>query len=162
MTTRAVVFLDPYGMEVEWKTLQEIAATKAIDLWVLFPLGQAVNRLLTRKGEPPEGWARRLTAFFGTPEWKERFYRASPPVQASLFPTREEIEQEEVLERIANFEDIGEFFLERLSTIFERVSKRTLSLSNSRQIPIYLLCFAAGAPRGADTAVKIANDLLRQ
>jgi hypothetical protein len=29
--TRAVLFLDPYGMEVEWKTLEAIAATGAID-----------------------------------------------------------------------------------------------------------------------------------
>ena len=32
------MFLDPYGMEVEWKTLQAVAATRAIDVWFLFPL----------------------------------------------------------------------------------------------------------------------------
>lgn len=31
--TRAVLFLDPYGMDVEWATLQAIANTKAIDVW---------------------------------------------------------------------------------------------------------------------------------
>jgi three-Cys-motif partner protein len=36
---RAVVFLDPYGMQVEWSTIEALAATKAIDLWYLFPLG---------------------------------------------------------------------------------------------------------------------------
>jgi three-Cys-motif partner protein len=36
---RAVLFLDPYGMQVDWSTIQAIARTKAIDLWVLFPLG---------------------------------------------------------------------------------------------------------------------------
>jgi len=45
---RAVLFLDPYGMQVEWKTIEAIAATKAIDLWLLFPLGIGVNRLLTK------------------------------------------------------------------------------------------------------------------
>ena len=43
---RAVLFLDPYGMEVEWDTMVAIAKTQAIDLWILFPLGIAVNRLL--------------------------------------------------------------------------------------------------------------------
>jgi three-Cys-motif partner protein len=63
--TRAVVFLDPYGMQVEWKTIETIAYTKAIDLWILFPLGQAVNRLLIKR-EPPKGaWAYRLTTMFG-------------------------------------------------------------------------------------------------
>jgi three-Cys-motif partner protein len=32
---RAVLFLDPYGLSVEWTTLQSIARTQAIDLMVL-------------------------------------------------------------------------------------------------------------------------------
>lgn len=47
---RAVLFLDPYGMQVEWQTLEAVARTKAIDLWLLFPLGIGVNRLLTKDG----------------------------------------------------------------------------------------------------------------
>ncbi len=35
--TRAVLFLDPYGMHVEWATLEAIAGTEAIDVWYLFP-----------------------------------------------------------------------------------------------------------------------------
>src|SRR5215813_12690002 len=58
-------------MEVAWVTIEAIAQTQAIDLWLLFPLGQAVNRLLTRHG-PPEGlWAQRLTQMFGTEAWKD-------------------------------------------------------------------------------------------
>lgn len=34
---RAVLFLDPFGMHVEWTTLQAIAKTGAIDVWYLFP-----------------------------------------------------------------------------------------------------------------------------
>ena len=52
--TRAVVFLDPYGMQVDWATIEAMAYTKAIDLWILFPLGVGVNRLLLRN-RPPEG-----------------------------------------------------------------------------------------------------------
>jgi hypothetical protein len=33
-------------------------------------------------------------------------------------------------------------------------------LRNSRNNPLYLLCFASGNPRGAKTAVKIAQDIL--
>jgi len=53
---RAVLFLDPYGMQVEWKTIEAVAATKAIDMWLLFPLGIGVNRLLTRTGAIPSAW----------------------------------------------------------------------------------------------------------
>lgn len=34
---RAVLFLDPFGMHVEWSTLEAIAKTGAIDVWYLFP-----------------------------------------------------------------------------------------------------------------------------
>jgi len=42
---RAVVFLDPFGASVEWKVIEAIADTKAVDLWILFPHG-AINRML--------------------------------------------------------------------------------------------------------------------
>jgi three-Cys-motif partner protein len=151
-TNRAVVFLDPYGMEVEWSTIETIARTKAIDLWLLFPLGQAVNRVLTKE-RPPEGaWANRLTRFFGTPEWRHAFYRQS--TQMTLFGDEERIRKE------ADFEQIGRFFLDRLEEVFTRVADNPLYLCNRRNVPIYLLCFAAGNERGAPVAVKIAKDIL--
>ncbi len=51
---RAVVFLDPYGMQVRWKTIEMLGATNAVDLWYLFPLGSGVLRLLRRDGEIEE------------------------------------------------------------------------------------------------------------
>ena len=62
------MFLDPYGMQVKWSTLEAIASTRAIDMWLLFPLGQAVNRLLTRNKIPGGPRAERLTETFGTEE----------------------------------------------------------------------------------------------
>jgi len=75
---RAVVFLDPFGMQVEFATLEAIAKTQAIDLWLLFPIGQAVNRLLMKRQIPTDQWADRLTALFGTEEWKDEFYLYYP------------------------------------------------------------------------------------
>jgi three-Cys-motif partner protein len=54
-TCRSVMFLDPYGMQVDWPLIETIARTEAIDLWLLFPLGVAVNRLLTKNEPPPVG-----------------------------------------------------------------------------------------------------------
>ena len=59
--TRAVVFLDPYGGQVEWETIQAIAQTNAIDLWVLFPVGAVVNRLLIRNKPPSGAWPASLS-----------------------------------------------------------------------------------------------------
>ena len=34
---RAVMFLDSYGMQVDWSLIESIARTRAIDLWILSP-----------------------------------------------------------------------------------------------------------------------------
>jgi three-Cys-motif partner protein len=151
---RAVVFLDPYGMAVEWSTIEAIAQTEVTDLWILFPLGQAVNRLLPKSGPPPKPWAERLTLFFGTDEWEQAFYR--PPQQLSFLHT------EETVEKGINLEGVGAYFVERLSTIFAKVADNPLPLRNSKNVPIYLLCFAAANPKGAPTAVRIAQDILKR
>jgi three-Cys-motif partner protein len=148
---RAVVFLDPYGMQVEWKTLEAIAATQAIDMWLLFPLGQAINRLLTRQTIPSGRWSERLTALFGTDEWQAVFYATSP--QLSMF-------DEPQLVKTATFQSIQRFFVKRLESIFPKVAEPR-PLLNSRNVPLYLLCFAASNARVAPTAVKIAQHILQ-
>lgn len=150
--TRAVVFLDPYGMQVEWATIAAMGATRAIDLWVLFPLGVGVNRLL-RKTRVPEGrWASRLTSIFGTDDWQAAFYRES--TQPRFFGDEREFV------KVANFASISRFWVARLKTVFTEVASNPLLLRNSRNVPIYLLSFAAANPKGAKTAVKIAQDIL--
>ena len=57
---RAVLFLDPYGMQVTWDTIKAIAATNAIDLWILFPLGIGVNRMTPRRGKISDAWRKKL------------------------------------------------------------------------------------------------------
>ncbi|MEM7124904.1 MAG: three-Cys-motif partner protein TcmP [Chloroflexota bacterium] len=123
--SRAVVFLDPYGMAVDWVTIESIANTKAIDLWILLPIGQAINRMLTRQGPPQRAWGDKLTKFFGTESWEQAFYRQKQ--QPTLF------EMEEKFEKVANFESIGRFFIERLESVFEKVSQNSLVLSGSNR-----------------------------
>jgi len=150
--TRAVVFLDPYGMQVDWATIEAMASTKSIDLWVLFPLGVGVNRLLMKQ-RPPEGpWAERLTRILGTDTWRSAFYRESG--QRNLFSEKPDLIKD------ADFGTISKFWVTRLRSVFADVARNPLPLRNSRNVPIYLLSFAAANPRGAKTAVKIAQDIL--
>lgn len=151
---RAVVFLDPYGMQVDWETLRALARTKAVDLWMLFPLGVAVNRLLTSQGPPPAKWADALTRIFGTEDWRKVFYPSR--TETTLFGA------DEIQRKDATLDTIGQFFLDRLRSIFTRVAPSPFPLLNSMNTPIYLLCFAAGNPRGAPTAVKIAQNILKR
>lgn len=148
--SRAVVFLDPYGMQVEWQLLEAIAKTRHIDLWLLVPIGMGANRLMTQSGLPQQEWQDRLTTFFGTDEWKDRFYR--PTQQLDLFgegPTQE---------KIADYDKLAEYFVERLRSIFgnENVAPHPLTQRNSRNSPMFLLCFASNNKTG----IKIADWLL--
>lgn len=149
---RAVVFLDPYGMQVKWRTIEVVAQTTGIDMWLLFPLGQAVNRLLTTKDKPPQKWAQRMTDLFGTDAWEAAFYTQSP--QLALF------EDTSTPEKTATFQSIEKFFVERLESVFVEVAKPR-ALYNSRNNPLFLLCFAASNPKGASTAIKIAEYILQ-
>lgn len=150
---RAVVFLDPYGMEVEWSLIKTLGETKAIDLWLLFPLGVAVNRMLTRHEPPPAEWSNRLTKLFGTEEWQSAFYQTQ--ITPTLFGDKETQIKD------ADFDRIGRFFTNRMKSVFADVAK-PFALRNSKNSPIYLLCFAVGnpAPKAKTLALRIANYIL--
>lgn len=152
-TDRAVLFLDPYGMQVEWSTLLAIAKTRAIDLWLLFPSAIAVNRLLTKDGQISVGWKRRLDLLFGSDEWFQRFYVTR--TEQDLFGSRE------ITQRQATLDAIEGYFIEKLKSIFPKVAENPLSLSTPDGRPLYLLCFAASNDgRGGDLALRIAQHIL--
>jgi three-Cys-motif partner protein len=149
---RAVLFLDPFGMQVAWPTIEAVAKTQAIDLWILFPLGVAVNRMLTKDGEIDENWKRKLDEMFGCGDWYDAFYRENS--QSSLFAKGTK------MQKTANFSDILAYYVNRLKTILTHVAENPLQLYNSKNNPLYALFFAAGNPKGGKTAVKIAQHIL--
>jgi three-Cys-motif partner protein len=151
---RAVLFLDPFGMQVPWSTIASIARTEAIDLWYLFPIGIAVNRLLKKDGNIKPSIRRRLDEVFGTPEWYETFY--------SIRTERDLFGNYSFTEKTANFQVIANYFVERLETVFEGVAENPLLLVNSQNSPLYLLCFASANKKGAPTAIKIAQHILKK
>lgn len=149
---RAVLFLDPFGMQITWDTIEAIAKTQAIDLWLLFPLGVAVNRILTKSGRISPTWRAKLDAMFGATDWYDVFYQTTK--RQSLFG------EEEVTEKIGNFDSISNYFVNRLKTVFAGVADHPLPLYNSRKNPIFMLCFAVGNPKGKDIALRIARHIL--
>lgn len=151
---RAVLFLDPYGMQVEWATIEKIAKTGAIDLWLLFPLGIGVNRLLPRSGQIPEGWRTRLDLLLGSDDWYQAFYQEE--TTTDLFGQ----EQTKIVK--AGVETIGGYFIDRLKSVFPGVAPKPKVLMNSMNCPLYLFCFAVGSPnpKAREIALRIANHIL--
>jgi three-Cys-motif partner protein len=149
--SRGVLFLDPYGMQVDWATLEAVARTRAIDLWLLFPLGIGIQRLLTRDGDIPEAWQRALDRTLGTTEWRTELY--SVDSQPGLFGPITQKQR-------APTDVIGQYVLRRLKTLFAGVAPEPKVLRNSANNPLYLFCFAAANPKGARVALRIAGHLL--
>lgn len=151
---RAVVFLDPYNL-VEWSTLECLAATKAVDLWFLFPIA-SVLRQAARSFEAID-WhkASYLDRAFGTSNWRTELY--TPPLQAPLLaefpssPTRGERPEVEA------------YVKQRLETVFSYVSQ-PLPLLLTEGAQLFSLFFATANP--SKPAVKLArncmNDLLKR
>lgn len=151
---RAVLFLDPFGMQVDWDTMTAVARTCAIDVWILFPLGMAVNRLLTRDpSRMPDGWRRRLNRMFGSDDWYATFYRETE--SPGLLGPRKETR------KVCTLEVIGSYYLDKLRGLFGKVADNPLYLRNATGNPIFQLHFAASnRGRGGELAVKIAQDIL--
>lgn len=148
---RAVAFLDPFALHVEWKTIEKIAATNAIDMWLLFP-ASAVNRMLPRSGVVPEKWVARLNQLFGNEDWESTFYLKEDP---DMF-------NEEVTKKTpAIFEVLSDYVTKRLGTVFSGTHKKPLILKNNSGAPLFLLCFACGNPKGASIATRIASDIIK-
>ena len=151
-SNRALVFLDPYGMQVEWQTIESIAKTQAIDLWLLFPIGMGVNRLLKNDGKIQPSERETLDQFFGRDDWFDEFYQLAR--QGSLFNEKDELEKRDSI-----LMEIEQYFLKCLESVFAKVADNPPPLRNSKNSLMYLLCFAAGNPN-APKALKIAQEIL--
>lgn len=144
----SLVLLDPFGMQVDWETIEELKNTHT-DLWILIPTGVIVNRLLDRKGELI--YIDKLISFFGKDEKFLRNYFYSKKQEQTLFG------EIEVIEKVNKpIQKIAELYIRRLGEIFKYVTPEPLVLYNSRNIPIFHFACASNN----QSAVKIARDII--
>lgn len=149
---RAVVFLDPFGMQIDWATM--IALSKSlVDLWYLVPI-VAINRMITRDGEMVPGWGEKLDRFLGDTTWRNRWYSHS--AQSDLFGQMDARPQ-----KTATLDLIEADFHARLGGLFVMSSNR-LRLTKSNRV-LFTLMFGCSNRQGraATIATRIANHLLK-
>jgi len=152
---RGVLFLDPFGMQAEWSTIEAVAATGCIDTWILFPF--AANRLMTKSlDDIPLPWRKRLDMLFGTKDWRSKFYKERTIIDIFNGDMT-------VIEKSLTFKGMGAFYGERLSSVFPVVAPNPRVLRSSGNKPLFQLFFAAAnAGRGGQIALNIAQHILKK
>lgn len=151
---KALAFLDPFGMQIDWDALKTLKGV-SVDLWILVPTGVIVNRLLERKMDVRRGLAHseKLCSFFGLPEDFLQDYFYIKTQEDTLFGEEETV----VTKAKDSIWKIAELYVERLKTIFPYVSEDPLILFNNHNFPIYHLVFASQKA----VAQKIAQQIIK-
>lgn len=152
---RAVMFLDPYGMELNWTTLEKIRATEAIDVWYLVSLAGLFRQATLDPTKLDEKKRAAITRMLGTDDWFDAWYDA--PQKHDLLGVFDEAHQ-----RTANVEQIEKFVGDRLGKLFPKVLK-PLRLKNGRGVPMFSLFLAISNPSGKaiGLATRIGNSILK-
>jgi three-Cys-motif partner protein len=151
---RAVVFLDTYGNQVKWVTIEAIARTQGIDLWYLFPAGLGVHRQISKEAKVHHTHENSLDEMLGADGWRKAFI--SEKESEDLFGPRVD------RTKTATPESITRFMIERMRGIFQGgVLEHWLPLGN-KGIHMYSLLFAWANPsEKAQLAGKLADAVLR-
>ena len=138
------MFLDPFGMQVPWDTVKLLAATKHVEVFINFPVGMAIQRLLPRSAQFTAKARAKLDAYFGDPGWYDVVYGN----QTGLF-------NEEVTKHSDSGERLVSWYRARLKAVFGFVSTARL-VTNSKGGHLYYLIFAGPNATGK----KIADHVL--
>ncbi len=144
----ALVFLDPFGMQIDWDSIKRLAGTHS-DVWILIPSGVCINRLLDKKKQLNHKW--KLEKFFGLSisEIENIFYKSTN--EDTLFGVQE------ITKKIDDsINKIVEIYIKQLKTVWNFVTEKPLVLMNSKQVPIFHLLFASNNRTG----LKIASQII--
>ena len=140
---KGVTFLDPYGLQVKWKTLQALASTGKMEVIVNLPIGMAINRLT------PVCWNdfvdshhKPLNEVFGTNGWFKQIYSQGG----------EDFDGRTTFEKKPNSPDLLlKFYLDRLEKLFGYVADPLL-IKGDTGIHLYYLIWAGPKKKGKDGA----------
>jgi three-Cys-motif partner protein len=153
---RGVVFLDPFGMNVDWDTLRKLAETRAVDVWYLFALAGTVRNLPRLAAKLDHTKRAAVTRVLGTGAWFEEFYKPaqSNPLFGSSHPP--------TYKRTATVNEIEAYVKKRLLTLFPFV-EQPRRLRGRGNTSLFSLFFAVSNPssKAIELAKKGAAHILR-
>lgn len=143
---RAVVFLDPFAMQVSWEIIEALAATKAIEVIINFPLGMGIRRLLHRNPKLPRNRKDYLNHYFGSPEWYDIVYASSGNLFGEETPTKVPDAEKK----------LAVWYRKRLKSVFGYATAPRL-IRNTKGSHLYCLYWAGPNATGYKIADHIMN-----
>lgn len=137
---RGFVFLDPFTMNAEWPTVEQIAETRALEVFINFPV-MALNRtaLPNDPNTLSEAQIGRMNRFWGSTEWRDLIYVERRDLWGNIVEMKIEP---------TSGRRLGSLFRERLRQVFPFVTA-PLVMKNSIGAPLYCLIFAGHNKTGA-------------
>ncbi|MEA5620750.1 three-Cys-motif partner protein TcmP [Cronbergia sp. UHCC 0137] len=150
---RAFVFLDPYGLQVDWETVKELANTRTCDIFVNFSV-MGVTRRLPRDQNPEPEAIEQLSKVMGSTNWITEIYQEPRGIQQELFgnPTEPTSSRDTI-----QAEWLASLYTQQLQSLFRHVSKPVL-MRNSTNSVLYALSLASHN----QTAIKITNEIFNR
>lgn len=154
---RGVLFVDPFGVQLKWAAVEHIAGLRRLDMWLLFPVG-AIGRMLPLSRNPDDvdpSWVKRLNIVFGGNDWRKLY---SHHLQGTLFGDTITSSQ-----RVPGVHRLLTIYKDQLKELFgSRFLRKSRTLRNSKNAPLFEFIFCAGHPKGARIAKDIARHLIEK
>ena len=147
---RALCLFDPYGLHLEWRAMEMAGRSRAIDMFLNFPvMDMNRNAIWRNPGAVPKDGIDRMNRFWGDDSWRVAAYTEHP--QGNLFGAPDIVKQSN--------EAIVDAFRERLRKVagFQFVPE-PLPMKNSTNAVVYYLFFASQKP----VAQKIIDAIFRK
>ncbi len=153
---RALCFLDPYSLQLDWNVLRTAGQMKSVDIFLNFPIHD-MNRNAKRKNidDVDQTSRARMTKFWGDESWHAAMF--APSKQTSLpglfgDDAAPELEKVDQLSFVSAFRD-------RLKKVagFEFVPE-PVAMKIPQGAVVYFLFFASNNQTGA----RVANDIMNK
>jgi len=151
-SSRGVLFLDPYGLQCTWDMVEQIAATRALDVFFLVSVAGLARQATKDASRIELAKAAALDRFLGTQLWRDALYAA--PAQSDMFDPPSD-------RRDGGTDAILQFVTARMREVFPFVAEPVI-LRNSTNAALYALYFAVANPSGPATALagRVGREIL--
>lgn len=141
---RAIVILDPYGLQIEWNTILELANSYIFDVFINFSI-MGIIRNLPLDRFPDDSQLKLIERIMGDSDIVKNLYKSFKTLFGENLSKRATI--------IPEF--ITCHYLKKVNEVFPYTSKPVI-MRNSKNAPLYALFLASHK----EVAMKITNDIM--